>query len=144
MKLDWGQSIAIFYGLFMVIMISMVIMASRNQADLVQDNYYQKDLEYESFRKRRQNAAVLPDQVAIEVSKQQLQVRFPENMHGIKGTLTLYRPSDRSLDRELPIDISEGNTMVIDIKKLPGGLWRIMIDWEQAGKEYYQEEILTI
>ena len=56
MKFNWGTGIGLFYVVFVVIMVSMVMFSARNNIDLVQEDYYEKDLNYESFRLARENS----------------------------------------------------------------------------------------
>ena len=40
MKLGWGWKIAILYGVFAVLIVSLVIASNRQHFDLVTDDYY--------------------------------------------------------------------------------------------------------
>ena len=46
--MNWGTGIAIFYGTFMVIMITFVIKSRSVDHSLVMDNYYEEDINYQS------------------------------------------------------------------------------------------------
>jgi hypothetical protein len=148
MKINWGSGIAIFYVCFMLIMIFMVIKSSQNDVHLVQENYYDKDLNYEEFRKKRNNSAVLVNPVEIEyLSKENLiQLSFPEEMLGVSGKVSLFRPSNKYLDRtfELALDNKALMLIPVDSKSMPKGLWKVKIDWESQGEQYYNEENIEI
>jgi hypothetical protein len=50
MKLNWGTGIAIFYGLFMVIMITFVVMSRNVDHSLVMEDYYEADINYQEHK----------------------------------------------------------------------------------------------
>ena len=145
MKLNWGTSIAIFYSLFMAIMIFMVIRATQDKVQLVQENYYDKDLNYEAFRVSRANAEALVEKINFEVfAEDRLLISFPNEKTDVEGTVTLYRPADRNLDQKFTLDLDQENNMAIGTTSLTKGLWRVRLDWNMHGKSYYQEEIITL
>jgi nitrogen fixation protein FixH len=146
MKLNWGTSIAIFYSLFVVVMIIMVVRASQNSVQLVQDNYYDKDLNYEAFRKSRENTANLKEQIEIshQAGTAHVTIGFPKDISGINGSITMYRPSNRFQDKKYTIKLNEENSMMIPLEGLSKGLWKILIDWKADNKSFYQEEDLIL
>ncbi len=147
MKLNWGSGIAIFYLCFMAIMIFMVIKSKQNTVHMVQDNYYQKDLAYEKFRKSRENATLLKSEVALQYQSEAgiLEVTFPERMRSLVGTITFFRPSDSNMDQVFKLKLDEEDKMLIPIDdSFPKGRWRIQLDWENDGLQFYKEETIVI
>ena len=146
MKINWGSGIAIFYSLFVLVMIFMVIKSTQNKSHLVQENYYNKDLNYESFRQKRENASALDNPVGIKyISKQNsVELEFPQDMPEVSGKVTLFRPSNKFLDKTYTIKLDNTSKMNIPLEKhMPGGLWKVQVDWETKGKKYYTEENLV-
>ena len=147
MKITWGTGIAIFYVCFMAAMIFMVIKSSQNKMDLVQENYYQKDLVYEQFRSKRQAAANLDKavQVAYRLDNNSLELIFPKEIQKPSGTLTLFRPSNKFLDQSFELPAIQDSKMTIPLdSKIAKGLWRIQIDWEMEGQQFYTEQSIVI
>lgn len=148
MKLNWGSGIAIFYVCFMAIMIFMVIKSKQNTVHLVQENYYQKDLDYEQFRAKRQNASALTESIQIQYnsSKQSVTIVFPEQMKTSTGKLTFFRPSNKYMDKIFKLELDKQGSMLIPInpKTIPSGKWNIQVDWESEGKLYYKETTVVI
>jgi len=60
----------------------------------------------------------------------------------IKGTVSLYRPSNKQLDFDLPISLSNTHLLIPD-KRLLDGRWDIKIKWEINGDSYLQKEKIT-
>lgn len=147
MKLNWGTGIAIFYGAFMAIMIFAVIFSAKNKSDLVVEEYYKDDINYESFRVKRQNSNQLEKTVDIEYQRadQAIQFVFPQDMPNVQGHITFFRPSDKRLDRRFPISLNDLGKMVIKKdRKLVGGLWKVKVEWQNDGKDYYYEKPLVL
>lgn len=146
MKINWGTGIAIFYISFMIIMISMVVKSVRNNVDLVDKEYYVKDINYEKFRKKRANGTSLQEQlnVVTNVTNKTLLLSFPKDMKGLKGETFLFRPSNSQLDVHLPLVLDENNKMKISTTRFKGGLWRLKTEWTYQGITYYAEQKITL
>ncbi|MGA0283522.1 MAG: FixH family protein [Saprospiraceae bacterium] len=147
MKLNWGSGIAIFYSLFVVVMIMMVVKSTQNKAHMVQDNYYKKDLNYEEFRQKRQNGMAYKNLLNInyDQSDRLILISFPKQMAEAKGELKLFRPSNQYLDKNYPIRLDSNGKMFIQIEdNMVRGKWRVMLDWHFAGTNYYNEETIVI
>lgn len=147
MKLHWGTGIAIFYCCFVAAMVFMVIKSSQNSIHLVQENYYQKDLDYEQFRSKRQNATKLSVPISIEYlsANHAIQITFPKNMKTAKGKLTFFRPSNKYYDKTVELELNENAEMSIPVdRSLPKGKWRVQIDWKNQGIAFYKEQTIVI
>jgi len=147
MKLNWGSGIAIFYSLFVVVMITMVVKSTQNKVHMVQDNYYEKDLNYEEFRQKRQNGMAYQSLLDINYnqSDSKILISFPEQLADAKGELKLFRPSNQFLDINYTIQLDSNGQMYIQLKdNMVRGKWRVMLDWQFAGTDYYNEETIVI
>ena len=147
MKLNWGTGIVIaiigFISFIMYFVISMSTGKSYNH-DLVSDKYYQKELEYQQTIDATKNAKALKENISIEQSIGGLIVNFPKDFDykKISGKVFLYRPSNKQLDFEIPILLSETYLLVPE-KRLLGGRWNIAVSWKYKNKDYfYQKELI--
>jgi len=147
MKINWGSGIAIFYSLFVIVMIVMVVKSSQNKAHMVQDNYYEKDLNYESFRQKRANGESLKHLLNIRYQGDQnhIKISFPGNLPNIEGDITLFRPSNQYLDKVYKLELDSMGDMIIPLdKRTARGQWKVQIDWKNGDQAYYNEEIIII
>lgn len=145
MKLNWGSGIAIFYTLFVLTMVYMVVRASQTDVNMVQDNYYDQDLNYEQFRKSRQNgleAGVLS--INYKSAEGQVKIQFPSENKSIAGTVQFYRPSNQNWDKKMDIHLNEENLMEVAVGDFPKGYWKVVVKWDVEGKSYYKEEPLIL
>ena len=139
-SLNWGTGIVISFVLFMSFILYFVIKvqsSSKYNNELVVEEYYKKDAHFETEMMQIQNAHDLAQQPQILVNAQGISVVFPKQFDPAKmnGTVSLYRPSNKKLDFEIPISTSS-STLLIPDTSLIGGQWDITLSWEYEGKSY--------
>jgi len=141
MKINWGQGIFIFYTVFAISMITMVIKSTGYDHSLVEENYYAKDLEYQSTYEKMKNSLSLPEPVDIsyDYEKDFISINFPNGLEP-KGTVHLYRPNNKKLDLNFPVKVNSDGIMLISTKDIVTGVWKVKLDWTASGKEYLEIE----
>ena len=146
MKLNWGTGIGLFYAAFVVIMVSMVFFSARNNIDLVQEDYYAQDLNYETFRRAREHARKEAFQIALNVDRpsEKISLQFPVDQFPISGTITFFRPSDSKKDQRLEIKLDETGLMQIDSSPFASGLWKLQINWTSNDIPVYTEKVINL
>ena len=149
MKISWGTGIVIAFALFMSFIMFFVFRVQSDHKfdnELVVEEYYKQERGLEAQLEKEQNAAGLVHKVSINNSnKDVIKITFPEGFESTKitGKVSLYRPSDRKLDFEIPISLS-ASYLLIPKSDLAGGRWDITISWEYDGKGYINKEMLTL
>jgi hypothetical protein len=148
MKINWGTSIVIAFALFMTFILYFVFQVQSNSKydnDLVVEEYYKHDAHFGEEMIRIQNANNLVQKPIITVSKLGITIVFPNDFEpkNIKGKVSLYRPSNKKLDFEVTISLSNP-TLLIPISNLVGGRWDINMEWQYSGKQYLTKEIIYI
>ncbi len=145
MKINWGTSIVIaFIGFISFILFFVVKMSTDNRAnhDLVTEEYYKAELGYQ----KEINATVNANKINIKILKtsEGLSIQFPSDIEKeqIKGTVFLYRPSNKHLDFDLLFHLSNSHLLIPD-KRLLDGRWNIKILWEHNGTEFLYKENIT-
>ena len=140
MKINWGTGIVIAFILFIGFILYFVINMAANEKynhDLVTEEYYKKELEYQEDIDKLNNAKALEKDITVTKTNEGLQVIFPDNLNieEITGKLFLYRPSNKQLDFETSFSLSKPNLLIPD-KRLVDGRWNIVIDWQYKDKLY--------
>lgn len=125
MKINKGTGIVITIIAFMSFILYFVITMSTDKAfayDLVTEDYYQQELKFQDEIDAEQNLANLKEEVTITSTQEGLQIKFPSNFskEKLQGKVFLYRPSNKQLDFEIPISISNTYLLVPE-KRLLGG-----------------------
>lgn len=144
MKINWGTGIVIAFALFMSFILYFVFKVqsdSKYDNELVTEDYYKKEIRVQSDIQKVQNANELKVKVVFANTEKGIQIAFPKdlNFNKIKGTVSLYRPSNQKLDFETPISLSSTD-LLIPNNNLVGGLWDISVEWNYEGKTYLNKE----
>ena len=147
-KINWGTGLAIAIALFMSFILYFVIKVQSNSKydnELVVEEYYKHDARFQEEMERVQNAHDLDQKPIITKTEEGITIEFPQEFKAnqITGTVSLYRPSNKKLDFDTPISLSNP-TLLIPKSKLVGGQWDINMEWQYAGKKYLTKEPIYI
>ena len=139
MKINWGTAIVLaFIGFIAFIMFFVIQMSTDKNLDhdLVVEDYYHQELKYQDDIDKVANANALSEQISWSRTDDGLLISFPKEINtDIDGKVFLYRPSNKQLDFEIPISLSNHNLLIPD-KRLLDGRWNINIEWNDAEKSY--------
>ena len=147
MKINWGTAIVIAFVCFISFIMYFVISMSTNKKynhDLVVEDYYQQELKYQNDINKEENSKSLTTNISWKKTNEGIIINFPEELdyNNIKGKVFLYRPSNKQLDFESVISLSNHNLLIPD-KRLLDGRWNIKIDWKYNNKDYmYKSDIV--
>lgn len=146
MKWNWGKGIALAIAAFMGFILYFVIKVQSDSTydnELVADDYYKQEIQFQEEINKKENTANLKEKVRIETSKEGIQITFPQEFEPtqIKGKIFLYRPSNQKLDFERPISLSTSH-LLIPKNDLVDGRWDISIDWSYQDQKYLDESTI--
>lgn len=147
-KFNWGYGIALFYSLFFAALVIFVIFTFYLNWDLVTENYYKDEIEYQKQIDRKKRAEMISQNIFVNLQreKNEIIIAFPEEFKNkeLTGTISLYRPSNAELDKKIPILLNSNGLQKLNIEKLQKGNWRIKITWTVNEAEYYHEKQIVI
>ena len=148
MKINWGTSIVIAFALFIAFIGYFIIKVQSNSKydnELVVEEYYKHDARYGEELAKTQNAQDLKEKPSILNSAEGVQIVFPKTVfpQQIEGKVSLYRPSAKRLDFELPFKLS-GSTLLIPKRDFAGGNWDMTLTWTYGQKNYLMKQKLYI
>lgn len=148
MKFNWGTGIVVGMVLYMGFIITLSTKMIGSKVDLVDNNYYELGIEHEQHIERVKATRALsqPIDVKVNFSAQQLELTFPKefNNQSIKGTVILFRPADKNEDVRKPLKLDSKLQQNISLSKLSDGIWKVKLQWNSAGKDYYYEKEIVI
>lgn len=144
--MNWGWKIVILYGSFVAMMVTLVVLSSQQDIPLVTEDYYEKDLEYETQMKRMTNSKQLKEDVVVkyDAKAQEIKIQFPKEMGEIEGEILCFRPSQEGIDFTLNLEDLENNSTQFGTSEMLNGRWKIKITWEGDGEIYYKETTVYI
>lgn len=147
MKFNWGTGVVLAFIGFIAFIMYFVINMNTNKKydhDLVTEDYYQEELKYQDDIDKLNNVKLLNENISYHRTIEGLVIQFPVDLEPekIKGKMFLYRPSNKQLDFETPLSLSDHNLLIPD-KRLLDGRWNITIDWNYKGTSYlFKEKII--
>lgn len=140
--MNWGHGIILAIVGFVAVIVTMVVISVRMTGiELVTDDYYEQEINYQSQIDRLTSANQL-DREVITYDAQQ-QVLLFDLPIGTEAELELFRPSDETLDQQLDFTVSTDQLMSVPVDQLKPGYWRVQLHWIEEGKEYYEEKKIT-
>ncbi|WP_282068169.1 FixH family protein [Olleya namhaensis] len=144
MKFNWGTGVVIAFILFISFIMYFVISMNTDKNldhDLVNENYYKQELEFQNDINKEKNAKTLASKVTWKKTAEGIVISFPTDLEdkNITGKIFLYRPSNKQLDFETTILLSNHNLLIPD-KRLLDGRWNIKIDWSYKDTNYMLKE----
>ena len=147
MKINWGTGVVLAFIAFIgFIMFFVVTMSTDKKYDheLVTEEYYKKELGYQDKINAEQKTLGLGIVPQIDKTPDGLLIQFSDRFEvsQISGTVFLYRPSNKQLDFEIPLSLSNPYLLIPNARLLDGR-WNIEINWSYQGEQYFNRKEIT-
>lgn len=138
--------IAVVFVLFMSFIISMVAYTAFLDTDLVAEDYYQQEVNYQEIIDAKKNGADLKNKIVIQQDESLLSIHFPEALDakGMEGIIHFYHPKYVKYDVEEPLNLTNKNSQTFSKENLQKGNYTIKMKWEDGGISYYIEKTYYI
>ncbi|WP_367865818.1 FixH family protein [Pedobacter sp. WC2423] len=140
--MNWGIKVLLGMGTFMSFIIVLVVIMFNSKTDALVDNdYYEKGINYDKVYKLKEQVNIDHAKPEIVVSRETISLVFKEQA---KGNLRLMRTSDKRLDRAMPFETDQNRKVLIPAQHLPKGSWRLIVEWESQSEKYLIEQEINI
>jgi hypothetical protein len=145
MKLNWGMKILIAYLLFVVGMLTLVFMSSIQSKDLVSENYYEEEIQYQTTIDQSYNTNSLSSNIEVFTVNGQIQIKFPKEFSRTKTSCrwSLYFAADKSRDLNGSFITNDGMA-TLKINNDMHGTYIFKLNIMNEMKEYYFEKTLVL
>lgn len=145
MKINWGTAIVIAIALFAIFIGYFFVRGMQNPSDLVTDDYYNDEVEYQQHIDSRARAKQLGT-VILKPIDGKLAIVFPGNFKAgsATGEIHFYKPDNAKIDSRYALRVDSTNQQLIDIAAFPRGLWYIKIEATIGDEGYYWEESINL
>ena len=143
--MNWGHKIIMVFAVFVAGMSFLAYKASRQNIELVTDDYYEKELVYQQKIDEKKRTALLSAPVGIRLINHELTIDFPKDFTAklITGEVALYCPSDESKDLHQQFNVTD-SAVNIKVPENYKGLHYVKISWSVEGVSYYYEHKIII
>lgn len=142
--MSWGKGIIIVFILFVIGIGVMVYKSMSKNVDLVTTNYYEKELKFQEQINKVNNSNSLKEPLKVEITEGGIYLLFPVNTADVTGEIAFYRPSDARGDFKIPVKPESGGKQFVSTVSLKKGMWKVQVNWNSAGKDYFNEEKVMI
>lgn len=148
-KFTWGHGVILALACFIIFICTLIftIEFSKNTFDLVTDNYYEEEINYQKEIDATNHAALLQEKPKIEtIPESGIKIIFPKefNYTNTTGKFKLFRANSQALDiNKKELDLSPSNTILIPAKVLVKGNYTLKLYWEKEKTNYQMEIPLT-
>jgi len=146
MKINWGTGIVIALVVMISGMIYLVSIAVRQDYDLVDNDYYQKSVNYQQHIEEVKNTAALAEKIRLEQTTDSLKLIFPSlsAIQDYSGEIHFYSPVEEKRDETFKLKLNGNFIQSISLKSLKSGRYTVKIDWSANKVSYYQEEDIAL
>jgi hypothetical protein len=146
LKLNWGTRIAMLYIGFVALIAVMITLSMRQKIELVSDDYYDKELVFQTKIDEMNNANALSGKVDHSIEDNFFVIHFPTEFKDrvVSGNVLFFRPSDSSKDLKTEIKLYADLKQHIDLKSLSKGMYKMQVSWIVNNTPYFSEETIVI
>lgn len=146
MTLNWGHKLLLVFVAFAALMFTLVYKCMHTNFDLVTKEYYKDELVYQKVIDGTHNANGLATITSVTASGNEVTVQLPEEMKGRKlsGNIWFYYPSNAGNDQRYALQPDADGRQRFSLHRFASGHYRVKVQWEAEGRQYYSEQALAI
>lgn len=139
-KFTWGHGVAVALGAFMIFILSLIFLFTRNwkNSELITENYYEEELMYQNVIDAKENADNLQTKPVYSQDVSGIKITFPAefNNANTEFRIDLHRAEDKNLDVVRDIDLDASNSIFIPANILVKGNYVLRTHWKKENKNY--------
>jgi len=144
-RFDWGAGIVTAIVVIIAGLGTLVWIASRQDFDLVDKDYYQKGVQYQNHIEKIKNAEALAEKLSCSITGKTLRLKFPGNRElNPSGQVYFYSPANSDNDLKSPIRLNDSLWQDFDLNLLKSGRYLLKVDWTCDSVGYFQEFTIKI
>jgi len=140
--MNWGKGIIIGMALFMGFIIFLVVNLMMHKVDLVSEDYYKNEINYEAEISAMKNNEQLDTEIVMESQEEYIVVKIPEEGEFSNVQLSLSRPDNEKLDRSYIIKGTK--TFLIPKKELVKGTYNVEVRFDSSQKKCLKKDKIYI
>lgn len=118
-----------------------VLMFNSNTDALVDNDYYEKGLNYDKDYNRKEQVKIDDAAPIVKLTEDNIILRFKNKA---EGNIKLLRNSDKRMDKNIALSTDATNEVKIPLQGIEKGQWRLIISWTTEGLNYLNEQEILI
>jgi nitrogen fixation protein FixH len=143
----WPYAVVIGLVLFMGYIVYFVILAMKQDVDLVSKDYYAQEIAYQDQIDRVRRTQALGDvMLDYNADAKTILLQMPATYRekNLSGIVVLFRPSDDKMDKQFPLQLGRDQSQLIEVANLESGLWKVRVSFSDGEEAYYTEKTIQI
>lgn len=143
---NWGTGLAIAIVAGCLGIIFLVYTATTYEFQMVDSDYYEKEVEFNDKVLSIKNTDKLQDTLHFTMQNNHLIIAFPEDVIGkkVNGTLNFYCPVDAEKDFSMPLVFNDKNIVAVDASKMLATQYNISAQFTIDEERYYLEQVYMV
>jgi hypothetical protein len=144
--MNWGNRVIIILVVFVAGIISMVYISMRQTNEVVDANYYEREMKYQQVIDGKKNLLSLDDSVSIKNDGGVIKIAFPPSTVARldSGSIQFMKLSNSKDDKFIPMSDSKADLYQVPLSYIARGFYKIRVEWSNDGKPYYHEQNFNI
>jgi hypothetical protein len=144
--MNWGYKILIGFSTFVVGMLCMVGVAMKQSNEMMDENYYEKELKFQDKIDASKNLFAVTEKLSITDSGNILVLQLPVATvaSNTVGTIECIRSAEQKRDVKLRLQLDENGRQVLPKALFVNGIYQLRLDWTTNGTTYFHSQELMI
>lgn len=144
--MNWGYKILIGFSTFVIGMLCMVGVAMKQSNEMMDDNYYEKELKFQDKIDASKNLFAVTEKLSITDSGTVVVLQLPAATWASNtvGTIECIRSSEQKRDVKLRLQLDENGRQVLPKTLFVNGIYQLRLDWTTNGTTYFHSQELMI
>ncbi|HMN33325.1 MAG: FixH family protein [Chitinophagaceae bacterium] len=144
--MNWGYKILTVVILFLVGMLSMVYVAFKQTNEMIDENYYEKELVYQQIIQAKENLHKYSTECVIQKENENLVIKLPIEIGAElqSGTINFIKMSESDEDKKVHLNTNAEGSQIIDCSSFAKGEYLYRINWSHSNQDFFQEGYINI
>jgi hypothetical protein len=144
--MNWGYKILIGFSTFVIAMLCMVGVAMKQSNEMIDDNYYDKELKYQDKIDASNNLSAVAEKLSITDSGDVVVLQLPLATIGnnTTGTIECIRSAAQNKDVKMRLQVDATGKQVLPKTLFINGVYQLRLDWITNGTSYFHQQVLKI
>lgn len=144
--MNWGNKLLVTFIVFGTGMGILVYKSMNTTYELVEKDYYKKELRYQEVIDGSNRANALSAVASLRQTDRGIILQFPQEMknQAITGSVLFYCAYNQKQDKRFDLEVNPDGFQVFNSTQIVPGNYTVKIGWNSNGKDYYTEKPLTV
>ena len=144
--MNWGYKIMIFIICFILAMSGMVCVAFKQTNEMIDSDYYGKELKYQELINAAQNLNSINSSQILIQKDNKLILAIPKGTYSEfkEGQIEFIRNSDQSKDKTISFKPDTSGIFALRTDDFSSGQYKSRIKWTNGDQEYYREQNISL